>query len=359
VANPSRYVWVIFAALTSFILLSIAANETVFQDRFLSCDRHYSRKVAAALLGGETVEFGTDDFLDRCVTQEIFKAWAEPKDVIAIGSSRTMQIKATLFTPRTFYNAAIWAARMNDYFALARLLEQDRRLPKTLIIGLDDFTVDEFDDDPRWIMLADQSTMALAELGAWDGVASNIRSWVKDSLKRLGGDLSQGGWHALWLVASKCLCLSPFQQQTKFLGQTTQSDHLIKLPDGSVIYETSRRLASGDNMPGGTPTFLFSKHVISPMLMSQFWLLTDYLRRHSVEPVIWLAPYAPPEYAMMMASPNGQMTPQVEAIVRAEAAKRKIRVVGSYNPENIPCKKSEFIDWWHPGPACVARAFSS
>ncbi len=363
------YAAAVLGSIVFFIVGSIAISELQLRDRFLYCNGKYAKTVAGALDEGHAVSFATNDFPDRCVTERLIASWSRAKDVVAVGSSRTMQITQALF-PGTFYNASLWAARMNEYFAVVHLLEQHHRLPKKMIIGLDPHSVDGFDEDPRWIMLADEGTSALFKSAfALDGhrgaalraALSSAAAAVKVGASRLAGHLSYASLRQATKTLRSCWCLDRYERATE-ITPARPGKHLVKLPDGSVIYEERLRTVpkeelreSGRKAAAG---MLATRHAIAPHKLDQLWVLIAWLRAMHVEPIVWLAPFGPEEYSMIEDSANGAMILELEQLLRKEAPARGFTVVGSYDPRRIPCAVDDFLDWWHPQRDCVARAFS-
>jgi hypothetical protein len=284
-----------------------------------------------------------------------------------------MQVKQELFKSLTFYNASLWAARMNDYFAVLHLLKRSNQLPKTMIIGLDPHSVDEFDDDPRWIPLSAEATVALVKSAiAFDSVnrgtamwaiASNVADTASALLARFSTHISWASIRQTVKFIRECQCLDRYEPGTRISESLEPAKHLLKLPDGSVMYQEELRSRSRQYLRETgreqAEILLKTKHSISTRKIRQLWILIHRMRALSIEPVIWLAPFGPNEYGMIEASPRGQFIVELEALLRNEARLRGFKVVGSYNPQRIPCVEEEFIDWWHPDPVCVARAFSA
>jgi hypothetical protein len=353
-------------------MVAMAASELVLRDRFLYCNDQYAETVASALLSGRGVSFATGDFPDRCVTERLIAGWTQPKDIVAVGSSRTMQIKQALFTSQSFYNASLWAARLSDYFAVIDLLARNDRLPKTFIIGLDPHSVDAFDDDPRWIPLADRARGALfASALALDGksraiavqaLVLNVAETIKTGTARLLGHLSLASLGQTVRFIRGCWCLDRYEGAPRVMDSMSSSEHLLKLPDGSVIYQEELRARTREELRRAglaqARIMLKGPHAISNDKIAQLRVLIERLRALSVEPVIWLAPFGPAEFALIEASPNGTMVTELEALLRKDASASGYRIVGSYDPRRIPCTEAQFIDWWHPDAECVARAFA-
>src|SRR5690348_14056632 len=91
-----RYSSTIVFAIAIFCISSIALTEMIFRDRVLLCDRVFAERIAHALIRGLKATFATGDFPDKCLVVETIRRMPRA-DVVAIGSSRTMQIDSSMF----------------------------------------------------------------------------------------------------------------------------------------------------------------------------------------------------------------------------------------------------------------------
>jgi hypothetical protein len=334
--------------------------EGTLRDRFFSCNRGWATEVAHALASGSFISFLANDFHDKCVVAAMIDTWPPVPDVVAIGSSRTMQLRANLFPKSSFYNASVFAARLPDYMGLVELMDQHGKLPKTLIIGLDAWALDGDDSDPRWGgFFWDSTRLLLSTTGDYATAASYVVRYAEAALKRIGGHFGIGESRITVKRILECRCLAPFENFE--ISQTAIGDYLTKAPDGSITYEPALRnrtdqalAASGQ---ASVAAYLKAKHSLSPVLVHTLWQFVDYLASRGTRPIFWLAPYSPLEYEMIISRDRGTLIPATEAAVRSGARQRRLHVIGSYDPAAEECEIGEFIDWQHPAPACIEKAF--
>jgi hypothetical protein len=364
----------LFGLPASLALAVILLSEFIYRDRFFACDASLSRVAAAAIDSGKKVVFRTNDFPDKCVVVAVVSRWASARDIVAIGSSRTMQLRAELFPGRSFYNASVFAARINEYFAVVHLLESHGKLPRQLVLGVDAWSLDAHDADDRWVGFAFEAR-AFIRMLSQDSIATSselrrslwwayLRSWSAQAggiLRRFGHHISPRGLASTARLVRTCWCLNPMLAGMSIVAGNDEATHIAKLPDGSVLYQLALRNRSvrdlAEEGQASSAAYLRSRHAVSPELLLRLWLLVDHLRARGVEVTFWAAPYHPSVYRSMIGSANGRFIAEVEIALRRGAAERGMRVVGSYDPSKVPCLDAEFIDWIHPKDICLARAF--
>lgn len=117
--------------------------------------------ISANIIINPRSEFGTTIFKPlirhaRSEKIEMMKALPERPELIVLGSSNSMKLNCSLITSLTgesCFNAAVDAARIEDYYALLSYIIEDLGFkPKTLILGLNiEAFSDSLEIDPRLI----------------------------------------------------------------------------------------------------------------------------------------------------------------------------------------------------------------
>ena len=83
----------------------------------------------------------------------------------------------------------------------------------------------------------------------------------------------------------------------------------------------------------------------------------DLILQDGVEVVFFLSPYHPLVYRHLVHSEEYRIVTDVEGYFRSVAAKKGIRIIGSYDPARIGLTESDFYDGMHPKPEAVRRLF--
>jgi len=356
-----RYNLGVVGVVFLFCVSAIVIAEGVFRDRFFSCNRNWATDIAYTLASGSFILFLANDFHDKCVVAAMIDTWSTAPEVVAIGSSRTMQLRANLFPQSSFYNASVFAARLPDYMGLVELMDEHGKLPKTLIIGLDAWSLDGDDSDPRWGgFFWDSTRFLLSKTGDYAAATIYAVRYAEAALKRIGGHFGIGENRIAVKRIVECGCMSPFE---KFeISQSAVGGYLTKAPDGSITYQPALRTRTDQTLAASgqasAAAYLKEKHSLSPVLAHRLWRLVDYLSSRGTQPIFWLAAYSPLEYAMIISRDHGTFIPATEVEIRSGARQRGLHVIGSYDPAVDGCKIGEFVDWQHPAPDCIGKAFS-
>jgi hypothetical protein len=371
--KPAMYVLGVLTVVGAHVVGSILFSEIIFRDRVFACNPTLVSAVVAALNLGKKVAFATNDFPDKCIAAGVIQGWNASRDIVAIGSSRTMQVGVGLFDGRTFYNASVFAAQINDYLGLVELMERYDRLPRDIVIGVDPWSLDAGNEDLRWIGFAGESRSLLLNFLFEGGIAAtrwiylsqiaaDVNKQVMASLKRLGSHLGPKGMSVAWEFFVRCFCSDPFYAGLQVIDAQDKSEFLEKNPDGTISYEPTFRLSQDGieaKAKNAVPSYVAMPHRFSPELARVFWTLVDYLAVRKVKVTIWEAPYQVVAYDILSNSSGGAIVADVDRELRRGASARDVRVVGSYNPRDVGCMGDDFIDFLHPAPGCVARAFAS
>ena len=128
--------------------------------------------VKVAVVGGgstytpELVEgFAARD--DRIQVDELALLDIDPGrlEVVVVGSSRSMEVRADFFPGRTFYNSSVGSARLPDYVALYEAYRARGIKPSLFVIGIDPWVLNARFGDQRWRALQADYDRIAARLG--------------------------------------------------------------------------------------------------------------------------------------------------------------------------------------------------
>lgn len=153
-----------------------------------------------------------------------------------------------------------------------------------------------------------------------------------------------------------------------YATEQIQLDVSVRLADGSIAYNKAYRERSPEEVAAvarreatATPVYSLGgfEHLDGEyaQLLEQ---LLGRLRRMGIEVVIFLAPYHPDAYSILV-RPEGPYRRVVDAEtrVRSLAFAQAVPVLGSYNPAAAQCGREEFFDSMHARPACIVRILRS
>jgi hypothetical protein len=168
----------------------------------------YEVEIARIMLSGRNVANLTD-YNERRVQACFAERLVERRDVLVLGSSRSMQVSSDTFPSRTFYNAGLSGATLEDHVGLLELYVEGDKAPGVLVWGLDPWLLNRANGQTRWMDLAGPCKRALVRLGrpvppdvenaaagaaAWEKYAQLLSpSYFQLSLKSIFNRLRRGG----------------------------------------------------------------------------------------------------------------------------------------------------------------------
>ena len=76
---------------------------------------------------------------ERLLQKFYIEKLKKPKEIIVVGSSRSMQIGKDIFQGHTFFNNSTSAAAIEDYISIYGIYKQKNLKPNVIIMGIDPF----------------------------------------------------------------------------------------------------------------------------------------------------------------------------------------------------------------------------
>jgi hypothetical protein len=132
-----------------------------------------------------------------------------------------------------------------------------------------------------------------------------------------------------------------------------ESDRINK--DGTRVYHAKYADSSQADIDKTIPfftTYTLEDFKYSERNMTLLAALLDYLqKRYAVE--IFLTPYYPAVFQAMKVK-----VPQVVSVedkIRDLASRRRIPVIGTYDPEAVKCTSADYYDGGHPKGTCIRK----
>jgi len=271
--------------------------------------------------------------------------------MIITGSSRTMPISSqTLRAP--CLNMSVSGASLEDHIALA-IAAKHKPGSKVFLLGMDPWAFNTNLGPTGWRSISDSVAAALTEIGLTTKVPTGASH--SKYLQLLNYDYTK---------ASVELLFHPGRSKREITATTSESpseDRALIRSDGSregslrssnSDQEAINKLAIENSKP---PVTNLNNFELSNQAIKSFLLLVDCLSRQG-RVVLVLPPYHPLYYSRIVKTYPEVV--EVEQILKSEAAKRNIPVIGSYDPDRIGCVDSDFIDGMHPTEGCWKKLFS-
>ncbi len=352
-----RYL-IIFGLSAALVLCAAVAMNMVFDPAGIyrvssNSSKEYANKLIQSPHG---LFFNFDFWNERLVKYELARSVGNA-DCVVVGSSRAMQV-SSFRKKRTLgeicekiTNLAVSGALFEDQIALSFAAVNSSRKPKTIIFGVDPW-IFHIGKGIAWRdAYPDVYMAALQELKWADARPTNPPGSPNKLLNLLNIEYTARSVNKAIMLATRG---ATSIKEAPYFDEKVGLVEPVLLPDGSLIYSAKILADSKKPVPltwqgyltEGTP---YDQRAVD--LYRRYMLL---LIDKGITPVFLLTPYHPNAWADKKS--NTTLTLQaVEPVVRQLANQLGVAVLGSYDPEVIGCKQSEFMDFMHATPDCLAR----
>ena len=321
----------------------------------------YERDVAEILLSGKHAA-GVSDCDERLVQRLFVDGSRISPQVLVVGSSRVMQLRARNFAPRTFHNASVPSATLHDLLALHELFAS-RGGPALLIVGIDPWMLQPNHGMVGWQTLAPEYGRACQRAGLPECDEAPFLAGQRRFLRALfSPSYFQASSAVLWrrVVGAEALA----QPLRAVNDDTAAPEQAVRRADGSLRYAQSfgrdvqqvRAAARefGRSFNRGGISFMPPAAGPHPNSLRSLEAFLRTIRAGGTDIQLVLAPYHPDAWPALSA--EGSTVVLAEEAVRALGGSLQLRVLGSYDPQRAGCPEpAEFNDPVHPRDSCLER----
>lgn len=322
----------------------------------------YERAVADILLSGRHAA-GVSNYDERLAHRFYAQGLTAPPDVLVLGSSRVMPLRARAFAPRTFYNASVSSATLYDMMALDELFAGRGSGPSLLVIGVDPWTLQANETMVSWQTLGPEYERACRKAGLPECDGPRFLAGPRRVLAALlSPSYFQASVTVTWgrFVAGG----AGGQPLTAVSDDAAVPEQAVRRSDGSLRYakafgqdeEAVRGAARafGQDFARSRIPFLPPKAAPHPRLLRMLEAFLKTPRSAGTETWLMLVPYHPDAWPAL-AAPDSMII-QAEDAVRKLAAALQLRVVGSFDPGRAGCPTAaEYNDPVHARESCLER----
>jgi hypothetical protein len=331
------------------VAVIVVATNFFVDPAYLFRNEGYVDGIAQILLQGKNAA-NVSNYDIGLLQQYYIDGLTQSKAIVILGSSRSMQIRAELFNPQSFFNSSVDSATIHDLMAVYEMYYRKGLKPDVVILSLD-------------------YTMTSAKFPEKQG---SLQKSYDLAVQRIGKE-SQGQLESGQLTLDKYAQLvspSYFQEALKTGGGRaeqmyyatgeTMTDGYTKLFDGSLVYPKDRR----DKTVSEVRQLAMSQidgdiliFAIDQGITEKLESFIDRLQKDGVRVIIFLPPYHPYNYTYWATSPKYNVIVQAQQYFESLAHRKQIELIGSYNPADCSCDETEFFDSVHPKESCVNKIF--
>jgi hypothetical protein len=313
--------------------------------------------MAAMLLAGRPVA-GVIDYDERLVQKYVIDGLRARLDVVVVGSSRAMAIRAGDFSGTTFYNFSVSAAVMDDLIALSGELAAKDRLPKRVILGIDPWLFSRAARHDGWKAMRAAHDELLGTQPGMPRPASDRLAVIAGLPPRYSELVSPA-----YLQASLRSAKAEGGRTRPRAPAPDESGGVIS-PDGSHIYPLTNRSRGLEQIRQAAVRYTTEQDAylegfteLDGELADRLRALLRFLRSRGVAVDLLLVPFHPRTYDLLARSPT-RIDLAAEPFTRRLADQAGVPVIGSFDPRRSGCDETEFLDGVHPRESCIRRVLT-
>lgn len=344
-------------AFMPLLLLIIATN--YIYDPANIFKEGYEKNIVILINEDKNIE-NLNNYDERLLQKYYIEMLKKPKDVVILGSSRSMQINSGMLHNSNVFNSSVSGAVLEDYMAIYQLYKKQGMLPKKLIIGIDPWIFNKNNGEKRWTSLSQNYNELAISINEYGGKESSFAK------------LSDNKYFQL-------MSLPYFQQSAKTalrkkedyrVTSLSESDNMIKLSDGSISYGKETREITPQEVDEEVGNLIAQKNLykldgykkLDINYQRKFEKFLDLILADKVEVTLFLSPYHPIMYDYIDNTADYAIVEEVEQYLLNVADIRGIVVIGSYDPMNMrkgyKFTSDYFYDSLHIRPEALEILFS-
>ncbi|WP_338791051.1 hypothetical protein [Bernardetia sp. MNP-M8] len=350
----------IFSKLFYFIpfLIFVLSVNVIVDPALLFSTGEVEKEIAQELIKGNNIS-SIYNYDERKVQINLINQMTKTPDVLAIGSSRVMQIRNYFFEDSYFINSGLSGATIEDIYGVIALYEQNDKLPKKIILGLDPWILNSNNDEVRWLPLKSY----YIELSQKLEIEVTTTQTTKNILKAYTDKLKEA------------FSFNYFQESVKMMSQNKNNSYYevsldsineiadTKLADGSRLYNAKQFFRESEEVEKKAQSFIQNDKIrflndfdeVSNKNQELVLKLIEYLKQKNIEVTLLLHPYHPIVWDYFVKNKKYKNVIEAEKVFITIGKKTNTELVGSYDPNQINMKTPDFYDAYHLRPTAMQR----
>lgn len=274
-------------------------------------------------------------------------------DVVILGSSRTLALSSQAFPNQTFFNASVTNCTFQDMYIFLDLFENKwGKIPKTVVICADQWLFGNSFQEKRWLINRNEFIEMAKKIHVIDKLHEIPHKW----------DIEKEWIKELFSVKYLSRSITYHGKFEKFkTAHTADANKMMLLPDGSRRLPDNTTNVSEDKIIKRANEYFYqSKDEYFTQLDKEqcilFEGLINYLTSKNCNIILFIPPYNPVTYGLIVQTPETQGIIQTESYIR-KFATAKCTIIGGTNPvpQNLFCK--DFYDGVHLKKATLNNLF--
>lgn len=314
--------------------------------------------IAALSLQGKNVT-NISEYDERLVRKYYFKGLTEKKNLLVIGSSRLLTIRAEHFPYLSFYNSSVGNSSLEDLIAIYWMYRQKNFGPTKIIIGTDPWLLNKNSGHNGYKSIISDWQEAAQYLSIPQSEKIETAKYVPEKYTQLASvSYFQSSFNKLIKILQNKDEIKEFSLTEKQTANTS-----VMLSDGSVNFSSRLRSASNNDVremaivyAQNNPVYgLGNFNELDATLKEDFEKFVNLMIADGNEIIFYLPPYHPMTFNLLTESDKYRIILEVEEYFKKVAEDKKIKVVGSYNSKQLNIDEIEFYDAMHTKENAVEK----
>jgi hypothetical protein len=269
-------------------------------------------------------------------------------NIIIVGSSRVMQIGNHILN-KNIFNLGVSGATIEDEVAILDIATKKFN-PNILSIGVDPWIFNEASGQTRWQTLSKEYEQALSNLDI-DSNDKNITK-KKNYEQLIGYAYTKESFSYFY---KKFISRNKNEIIEYIDSDQPLADKDIIRRDGSRVYNLKYATQNEDLIIRDSKTWInysMESYYYSDKREEIFEAILEKYNQH-YEIILFKTPYHPSAYKAFIE--NYSILLEIENKLKSIAKEKNVRIIGSYNPDDVGCLGSEFYDGAHPKDVCLKK----
>jgi hypothetical protein len=285
--------------------------------------------------------------------ENIIKRKHSSPDIVILGSSRSMEISSELFPNKSVFNASISESSIKEIAATYCLFEQNNIKPREIILNVDPLIFLSFErgNSFRYEFIKPYNIIAEEMHFTHDENNSKAESQttkLKNKIKELfnPGYFYENLYYGrkdYYATDEKEIDVNVFCND----GSISYNENYRNITKKEAFYKAQKYLEMLSKMEGSDEYNKSNRKLFETFL--------DYIISEDIKVTFFLASYHP--YTAEKLRDSKFKIFEIEKYLKRIAKRKKINIVGSYNPEVTNLSENDFYDGNHPKKQGIEKIF--
>lgn len=354
-----RYLGRFFASALGVVVAVMGLN-AIADPAHLFTEGSYEQGIARIQIAGHHVINVSQNYNDRLLQRYVIRGLARLPEAIVLGSSRTMQVRASDFPGRTFYNHSVGAFTLEDAMAIyEQYLERDFR-PAEILLAVDPWLFNVSHGFSHWHCHAAKAAAMARRLALAPNAIMRMETCRYSdllSLTYLGSSLEilrSGRGQAVDYIERSVIppdgMIEPINGYVEFADGSMGYGKSYREADAAWVHTQAIETARDEHVVGLANFQRFEPALVDGLERFVHRLVTDGARVTLV-----LTPYHPVSYKLYTTDPRYRLLHEAELYYREMARRLGLPIIGSYDPSVGGFGESDFMDGMHAKRRCIAQ----